>query len=206
MYGMVWGFTESPDTISLEQRISRLEKKVDSLQVAFAKYSMKKDTDTLLLSDKFINWGRGTTVQFYINDINWAFEAGYTFVTKKFLKMGLLYGGQATLNDTALPRGAFYGKTTIGTPVFLNFINIEAYFKLLVFPAGGYFHYHIPEHTKGGAAAGIDFGFWMTRHIAVVAGVCQNFGPNQYHYSYTQIGVKYTFGKSSNSIYGPKTK
>jgi hypothetical protein len=207
MYTMALSFTESADSLTLEQRIAQLEKKVDSLQVSFAKYSIKKDTDTLLKSDKFINWGRGTTVQMYINGMNWGFEAGYTFVTNKFLRMGLLYGAQILLNDTTLPRGAFYGKTSLGTPVFLNFISINTYFKLFVFPAGSNFHFHIPEHTRGGAAVGIDFGFWMTPHIAIIAGACQTIGLRQFLYNnYTQLGAQYTFGKSNNNINRLKTK
>ncbi len=200
---MAFGFSESKDSLTLEQRVAQLERKVDSLQVALAKYAIKKDNDAQLTSDKFMNWGRGITAQIHANGKAWGMEAGYTFVTKKFFRMGLLYGGEITFNDTTFPRGAFYGKTVVGTPVFLNFMSIEAYFKMLVYPEGSCFNSNIPEHTRGGGAAGVDFGFWITPHMAVLAGAVQNFGKKQYQYSFFQLSAEYTFGKSKKHPYTP---
>lgn len=188
-------FTESPDSLTLEQRISRLEKKVDSLQVAFVKNAIKKDEDNPFTSGKLINWGRGVTIQIHENKSS-GLEAGYTFVTKKHLRMGLLCGTEVTRNDTTIPNAAFYGKTSLGTPVLLNFLSFTTYFKSLVYPAGGNFHANKPEHTRGGAAAGFDIEFWISSHLSVVAGVVQNYGQGAYQYSYGQLGMKYSFGVS----------
>lgn len=195
MIGTVFCFTESMDSLTLEQRVSRLEKKVDSLQVAFAKNIIKKDEDNPFTSGKFVNWGRGITLEIHVNKSS-GLEAGYTFVTKKHLRMGLLCGTEITRNDTTVPNTAFYGKTSLGTPVLLNFLSFTAYFKTLVYPAGGNFHANKPEHTRGGAAAGGDIEFWISSHLSVVAGGGQNYGQGAYQYSYGQLGMKYSFGMS----------
>ena len=192
-------FTESMDSLTLEQRVFRLEKKVDSLQVAFAKNSIKKDEDNPFTSGKFVNWGRGITLEIHVNKSS-GLEAGYTFVTKKHLRMGLLCGTEITRNDTTVPNAAFYGKTSLGTPVLLNFLSFTVYFKTLVYPAGGNFHANKPEHTRGGGAAGVDFEFWISSHLSVLAGAGQNFGTGAYQFIYNQLGLKYSFGESSKNI------
>jgi hypothetical protein len=196
MAGMVLSFTESPDSLTLEQRVSRLEKKVDSLQVAFAKNAIKKDEDNPFTSGKFINWGRGITVQLHVNKSS-GLEAGYTFVTKKHIRMGLLCGTEITRNDTTVPNAAFYGKVSMGTPVLLNFLSFTTYFKTLVYPAGANFHANKPVHTRGGGAAGVDIEFWISSHISILAGAGQNFGKGAYQFTYNQLGVKYSFGEST---------
>jgi hypothetical protein len=198
---MAYGFSETHDTLSLEQRVLILEKRVDSLQTYLIRVKQKKDDDNIFTTAKYLEWGRGVTIELKALSMYSGLEAGYTFLTIRHYRMGV-FGGTDFIFDFSkpVPELAFYAKTSLGTPVFLNFISISSYFKTLYFVPRAIFGVDGPHsnlksgnQSNAGIGAGVDFDFWISSHMCVSAGICQTSGA--FSFESQGISVKYAFGK-----------
>jgi hypothetical protein len=199
---MTYGFSETSDSLSLEKRIVRLEQKIDSLQVAVAKYTIKRDEDNPFKSAGYLEWGRGVTLQIQGN-VYTGIEAGYTFLTIRHYRLGIFAGTDFLTNGThrTLPNMDMYAKTSLGTPILLNFISVNAYIKTIYFPEG--ILSDLGKHVTSnmgvagnggrGSEAGLEAELWMSSHICFLFGFCQRSG-SDYGFSSGNVGLRYAFG------------
>ena len=206
MTGMTFGFSETSDSLSLEKRIVRLEQKIDSLQVAVAKYTIKRDEDNPFKSAGYLEWGRGVTLQIQGNAYT-GIEAGYTFLTIRHYRLGIFAGADFLTNGTrTLPNMDVFAKTSLGTPILLNFISVNAYIKTIYFPGGILSDLGKYVTSNMGAAGngdhsnevGLEAELWMSSHMCFLFGFCQRPG-SDYSFNSGNVGLKYTFGTLSKS-------
>jgi hypothetical protein len=162
---------------ALSLRLDSLEAQLEHLQIQVVESDPFK-------SAKYLKWGNGLTFTISKSEPRIATDIGYTFVTSKSFRLGAAIGFDGELGAAVnLPAYGFYGKVTYGTPIFINFISINSYFRTLYYPEKA-----ITDgmQSSGGIGAGAEFEFWF------MPSWCYTFGG-----SVTAIRSKYKFSKIS---------
>jgi hypothetical protein len=162
---------------ALSLRLDSLEAQLEHLQIQVVESDPFK-------SAKYLKWGNGLTFTISKSVQRITTDIGYTLLTPKAFRMGIAmgYDGEFGTNSN-LPVHSFYGKVTYGSPIFINFISINSYFRTLYYPKKSFTD---DMQTSGGIGAGAEFEFWF------MPSWCYTFGG-----SITAIRSKYEFSKIS---------
>jgi hypothetical protein len=169
---------ELAKTLSL--RIDSLEARLENLQIQVV------ESDPLM-SAKYLRWGKGLTFSFSMSAPRLSTEIGYTILTPKSFRMEIAGGFDlATGPESELPGYSFYGKVNCGTPVFINFISMNSYFRTIYFPKKAIID---TLQNSGGIGAGAEFEFWF------MPSFCYTFGG-----SVTILSNRYSFVENFGQI------
>ncbi len=141
------------------EMVSTLSLRIDSLETRLEHLQIQVAESDPLKSARYLKWGSGLTFTISKSEPRIATDVGYTFLTPKSLRMGIAMGLDAKLGSAVqFPDYGFYGKVSCGTPVFINFISINSYFRTLYYPEKVIIN---DIQSSGGIGAGAEFEFWF---------------------------------------------
>jgi hypothetical protein len=147
------------DACRCSKEIAALSRRIDSLEARLEGQQIQIVESNPFKSGSYLKWGKGWTLAATKSEQRMTLDIGYTFLTPKSFRIGMFLGHDAQMGaDCELPYAAFYGKTTIGTPVFINFISVNGYFRALYYPK---FAQKYCFQTAGGLSAGAELEFWL---------------------------------------------
>jgi hypothetical protein len=93
----------------------------------------------------------------------------YSFSTPKSMRIALIIGHAADFGrDHDLPYWEWYGKVAYGTPVLLNLLSFNSYFKTIFYDQAS--RNDNPDFTSSGFGIGGEFEFWLSKRSCVTLG------------------------------------
>jgi hypothetical protein len=141
------------------KEIARLSSRIDSLEARLEGQQIQIVESNPLKSGNYLQWGKGLTLAATKSEQRITCDAGYTFLTPKSYRLGIAGGFDGILGaDDDFPYFDFYGKVTCGTPVLINFISINGYFRTHFYPKDAQRN---GFHTAGGLSLGAELEFWF---------------------------------------------
>lgn len=162
------------------EQITTLSHRIDSIETRLEHLQIQVVESDPFKSAKYLKWGSGLTFTISKSVPRISSDIGYTFITPKSFRAGIAFGFDGELGSLAeLPAYGFYGKVTAGTPVLINFLSINSYFRTLYYPKTAYTE---GSQNSGGICAGAELEFWF------MPSWCYTFGG-----SLTALQYKYEF-------------